>query len=144
MAKKRTSNATRIADSKVAAVFASYPPTVRKRLLELRQLILDTAADTPDVGALEETLKWNEPAYLTTESKSGSTIRINRKPGSESKYAMYFNCNTNLVDSFRGLFPKTFRYQGDRAIEFDVTDKVPVAELKLCVSMALTYHRKKK
>ncbi len=31
----------------------------------------------------------------------------------------------------------------NRAIEFDVADKVPVAKLRICISMALTYHRKK-
>jgi hypothetical protein len=135
---------TKIANPAVAAVFAQYPDKIRQRLLSLRGLILETANESPGVGKLEETLKWNEPAYLTTESKSGSTIRIHRKPGSDSKYAMYFNCKTNLVDSFRTLFPTTFRYQGDRAIEFDVADKVPVEELKICISMTLTYHRKKK
>jgi Domain of unknown function (DU1801) len=124
-------------------VFAQYPDKIRQRLLSLRGLILKTANESPGVGKLEETLKWNEPAYLTTESKSGSTIRIHRKPGSDSKYAMYFNCKTNLIDSFRTLFPSTFRYQGDRAIEFDVAEKVPVGELKICIAMALTYHRKK-
>ena len=44
--------------------------------MKLRQLIFDVAAKTKDVGQLEETLKWGEPAYLTSESKSGSLIRI--------------------------------------------------------------------
>jgi Domain of unknown function (DU1801) len=135
---------TRIANPAVAAVFAQYPDKLRQRLLSLRGLILETAKETPRVGKLEETLKWNEPAYLTSESKSGSTIRIHRKPNSDTRYSMYFNCNTNLVDSFRTLFPTTFRYQGDREIEFDVAAKVPVEELKICIAMALTYHRNKK
>jgi len=134
----------KFADPAVAKVFARCPSKLRQQLLLLRGLILGCAAATPGVGRLEETLKWNEPAYLTTESKSGSTIRINRKPGSDTHYAMYFNCNTKLVDSFRGLFPTTFRYQGDRAIEFDLSDRLPVKELKICISMALTYHRNKK
>lgn len=135
---------TRIANAAVKEVFSGYPSVLRERLLALRQLILDTAAQTPDVGPLEETLKWNEPAYLTSASKSGSTIRINRKSGSDTKYAIYFNCNTNLVDTFRTLFPKTFRYHGDREIEFDVAQKLPMRELKTCIAMALTYHLKKK
>jgi hypothetical protein len=143
MIMKRISNTRQIADKEVARVFASYPVKLRTRLLQLRKLILETAAELAEVGVLEETLKWNEPAYLTTQSRSGSTIRINRVNGSDTKYAMYFNCKTTLVDSFRSLFPTTFRYQGDRAIEFDLTDKVPVAELKMCIAMTLTYHRKK-
>jgi hypothetical protein len=128
----------------VAAVFARCPAKLRRKLLFLRALILRTAKTTPGVGELEETLKWNEPAYLTSQTKSGTTIRINGKPNSESKYAMYFNCNTNLVDTFRTLFPKTFRYRGDREIEFDVADKLPIEELKICIAMALTYHSTKR
>jgi hypothetical protein len=134
----------RFANRAVAEVFASCPGKIRQRLLMLRDLIFETAATTPGVGKLEETLKWSEPAYLTTESKSGSTIRINRVSGCDTQCAMYFNCKTKLIDSFRTLFPSTFRYQGDRAIEFELTDKVPVKELRICIAMALTYHRKKK
>jgi hypothetical protein len=130
-------------DPKVAAVFSSYPPNMRQRLMRLRTLIFKTAARTPGVGALNETLKWNEPAYLTTQSKSGSTIRINQLPNSK-RYAMFFNCNTDLVESFRTLFPTAFRFQGNRAIEFDVAEKLPAAELMICIEMALTYHSKKK
>lgn len=139
-----TSAATRIDNPAVRAVFAGYSTQVRKRLLALRQLILDTAASTPGVGKIDETLKWSEPAYVTTESKSGSTIRINRTPGNDSKYSMYFNCNTTLVDSFRTLFPKELKYRGNREIEFHIDDKVPKKALQVCISMALTYHRDKK
>jgi hypothetical protein len=59
----------------VDAVFSSYPKPIKTRLLALRRLILDTARNTKGVGALEETLKWGQPSYLTPETKSGSTIR---------------------------------------------------------------------
>ena len=73
----------------VAAVFASYPAPVCERLLELRQLILDTAAVTEGVGEIEEALRWNEPSYLTSASKSGTTIRLNRVRGTADRYAIY-------------------------------------------------------
>lgn len=135
---------SRIANPAVASVFDAYPQDVRQKLLTLRQLILDTGANTPQVGAIEETLKWNEPAYVTSETGSGSTIRIDRKPRSDSKYSMYFNCNTTLVDTFRTLFPKSFRFVGNREIVFDANDKIDVRALQTCISMALTYHLKKK
>ncbi len=72
-----------------AKVFDSYPTQVRRKLMALRQLIFDTAAKTEGVGTLEETLKWGEPAYLTTQSKSGSTVRIAWKPARRQHYAMY-------------------------------------------------------
>ena len=57
-------------DSEVAFVFEAYPKEVQLKLLAIRQLIFDTAAETDGVGSLEETLKWGQPSYLTSESKS--------------------------------------------------------------------------
>lgn len=125
----------------VQAVFDSYPPALRKKLLMLRQLILDTAASTQGVGEIEETLKWGEPAYVTTQTKSGSTVRIDRKKD-QDRYAIYFNCNTTLVDTFRSMFPHTFEFEGNRALVFGLKDALPAKELAFCIAMALTYHRK--
>jgi Domain of unknown function (DU1801) len=126
----------------VQAVFESYPPKLRSKLLALRRLIFDTAASTSGVGALEETLKWGEPAYVTTQSKSGSTVRIDRKKN-QYRYAIYFNCNTTLVDTFRSLFPQSFTFEGNRALVFTVEDAPPSDDLAFCIAMALTYHQKK-
>ena len=113
------------------------------RLLALRQLVLDTAAATPGVGEIEETLKWGEPAYLTSASKSGSTIRLGPVKSSPSQYALYFNCKTTLVDTFRTLFPQELRYDGNRAIVLDSTGAVPRDALAFCIQAALIYHRRK-
>ncbi len=125
----------------VQAVFDSYPPALRNKLLALRQLILNTAASTQGVGAIEETLKWGEPAYVTV-NKKGSTVRIDRKKG-QDRYAIYFNCNTTLVDTFRSLFPHSFSFEGNRAMVFALGDSLPTQELAFCIGMALTYHQKK-
>ncbi|WP_431099060.1 DUF1801 domain-containing protein [Polaromonas aquatica] len=133
---------TQIENAAVAQTFAAYPPLLRRKLLALRQLILDTASATPGVGKIEETLKWGEPAYLTSASKSGSTIRLGPVKSSPSQYALYFNCNTTLVDTFRTLFPRELRYEGNRAIVLDSTDAPPHDALAFCIQAALTYHRK--
>ena len=130
--------------SAVARAFEAYPPAMRRKLLALRTLILETAASTAGVGELEETLKWGEPAYLTSQSKSGSTVRIGWKKSKPSQYAIYFNCQTTLVETFRTLFPNEFRFEGKRAIVFSVADPVPRDALSFCIAAALTYHRGKK
>ena len=130
-------------DTAVAAVFEDCPPKVRKRLMSLRQLIFETAAATDGVGELEETLKWGEPAYVTSKSRSGTTVRIGWKKKQPSRYAMYFHCQTNLVKTFRQRFLTEFEYEGNRAILFDVAAPVPRNSLTLCIAAALTYHRKR-
>jgi hypothetical protein len=131
-------------NSEVAAVFNSYPQEIKTKLLFLRQLIFDTAASIEDVGEIEETLKWGEPSYLTPKSKSGSTIRIAWKESQEEHYSMYFKCTANLVPAFREKFPQKFKYGGNRSIDFNIDDEVPIKELKQCIALALTYHRNKK
>ena len=125
----------------VAAVFASYPPQIRERLMRLRRMIFDTAAATEGVGELEETLKWGEPAYLTTLSKTGTTIRLGWKRADGPKYSMHFHCQTTLVGTFRRLYPEEFKYTGSRSIVFDANGGVPATQLADCIAQALTYHR---
>ena len=71
---------------------------------------------------MEETLKWGEPSYLT---KSGSTIRMDWKRKSPHQYALYFNCNTSLVDTFKALYRSFFTFEGKRAIVFREADELP-------------------
>ena len=127
----------------VEEAFAACPPAMRKRLLTLRDLIFKTAASTAGVGEIAETLKWGQPAYVTSQSKSGNTIRIGWRKGNPSPYAVYFNCHTTLVDTFRTLFPREFRYEGNRAIVFNELDIVPTRTLRFCIATALTYQRDK-
>lgn len=123
--------------------FDGYPADIREKLLFIRELIFSVAASIPKVGELEETLKWGEPSYLTTESGSGSTIRIDWKKNKPNQYAIYFNCKTNLVYTFKELYGSLFTYGGFRSIIFQRDEILPAEELSDCISIALTYHLNK-
>jgi len=127
-------------NNSVAKKFDSYPSKVKKKLLKLRKIILEVAAEHDDIANVEETLKWGEPSYL---SKTGSTVRIDWKEAKPDQYAMYFHCQTKLVDTFKELYKDELRFEGNRAIVFGLDTKVPEDELKHCVFLALTYHRRK-
>lgn len=131
------------ANPQVEARFNSYPPHVRPKLLALRDLVLRTAAATDGVGEIDESLKWGEPAYAT-RNKSGSTLRIDWKKTAPDYYAMYFNCQTTLVDTFRTLFPNDFEFEGQRALLFPLDKEIPQDALAFCIAAALTYHRNKR
>jgi hypothetical protein len=131
-------------DPAVDSVFSAYPKPIKARLPALRRLIFDTAKVTKGVGALQETLKWGQPSYLTPETKSGSTIRIDRVKSEADGYAVYFHCQTDLVETFRELYPTQMRYGGNRSILLNAGDAVPEAALRHCVALALTYHLRKR
>ncbi len=126
-----------IANKEVAEVFSKYPSKIRKKLMRLRQLVLDTASETEDVKDIQETLKWGEPSYLV---KGGSTIRMDWKISKPNEYALYFNCKTKLADTFKELYGDKLNIDGNRAIIFHENDEIPIKEIKHCISLALTYH----
>lgn len=132
----------RFAQPAVAAVFAAYPAASRKRLLALRELVFDVAARTDGVGPLTETLKWGQPSYLTLETRSGTTVRIDRLKTGDG-YAIYFHCQSGLVPKFRELYPDTFRFEGKRALTFEPGDRLPLRALRHCIALALTHHLRK-
>ncbi len=127
-----------IADPAVKAVFANYPEPERNKLLMIRERIFQTADRTEGVGTLLETLKWGQPAYLTPQTRSGSTIRLGLpKSGG---YAIYVHCQTTILSDFQQVFPDAFTYEGNRAIQFDAEDPLQLSKLDLLISRALTYH----
>ena len=110
----------------------------------LRETIFEVAAATAGVGDLTETLKWGQPSYLTEETGSGTTVRIDRLKGDSGGHAVYFHCQSGLVGQFRELYPDTFAYDGKRAIRFGPDDRLPLSELKHCLALALTHHLRAK
>ncbi|GJL83606.1 MAG: hypothetical protein DHS20C01_32400 [marine bacterium B5-7] len=127
----------------VATVINGMDEPCRAVLLRLRELILETASKTDGVGPIEEALRWGQPAYLTNESKSGSLIRIDQLKGQPKKCAMYFHCQTSLVDTFRTMFPDELVFESNRAIIIDCDQPLPIDALSECIILALTYHARR-
>lgn len=125
---------------KVDDVFANYPDFVRGKMERLRSLVIETAEETQDITIIEETLKWGEPSFVT---RIGTTLRMDWKEKTPDQYAMYFQCTSRLVNTFRLIFGSKFQYEGTRAVVFDINQKVPVEDLKECIRAALTYHKVK-
>lgn len=128
-------------NANIAEIFDAYPGHIRNKMLFLRELVFDAASEIEGISGIEETTKWGEPSYIV---KGGSTVRMDWKSTNPSQYALYFHCKTKLVDTFKELYRDKLKFEGNRAIVFDVNDEIPVAELKHCIALALTYHSRKK
>ena len=128
--------------TEVTAVFERYPQPIREKLLELRQMVLETAAATPGVGQIVETLKWGQPSYLTVRPKSGTTIRLDAHDVDQEQIGLYVHCQTSLISTFRQRYPN-LTFEGNRAIVLNVQNALPKETLRDCIALALTYHRTK-
>jgi len=120
---------------------APYSFKAQKLLTHLRKLVHKTAGDLPEVGEITEALRWNQFSFLT--EKSGSTFRIDGKRNDANVVAMYFHCQSGLIDQFKTHYAKELKFEGNRAIILDVNEKLPVAALRHCISLALTHHLRK-
>ena len=130
--------------SLAASLFKNQPDEMRKALMSLRQIILDTARKTEGVGLIQEALRWGQLSFITAQTKSGSTIRIDALRSDPNNYAVYVHCQSGLIDEFRDRYPKQLTYVDQRSIELTLGQPLPMAELKHCISLALTYHSRKK
>ena len=124
-------------DSNLHNKFEGYPDAAKVKLLTIRAAIFDVAAEE-SLGDIAESLKWGEPSYLST---MGSAIRIDWKHKSPNTISVYVNCKTNLIDTFKEIYSNTLTFVGNREIVFQITDELPMPELKACISMALRYHQ---
>ena len=125
----------------VAAAFDTFDADARDTLLAIRQLIFETAEDTDGVGRLDEALRWGQPAYLTPETRSGSTIRLGSPmPG---KVALYAHCQTTLIEEFHEQFPE-FEIEPKRAAYLSVGKQLPELAVVWLARAALTYHLRKR
>ena len=125
----------------VKAKFDCWNPDTKLAGLKIRELILDIADSLSGVGAIQETLKWNQPAYLTLETRSGSTIRISEIKAS-GQLGLYFHCQTSLVETFRRHYSDILRFEKNRAIIINPEKPLPLVALGHCIGLALTYHLK--
>ncbi len=127
-------------DEKVKAVYDGFPPDIREMTLTLRDLIFSVAWDTPQVGRVEETLKWGQPSYLTPDTKAGSTLRIGM--AKQGGAALFAHCATGIISTYASTFPDTDLIEGNRAVIFTSADKIVPMRLRLLIYHGLTYHLK--
>jgi len=123
----------------VESIFRLHPPAVYERLHALRRLIYDVAQSDHRIGTIEETLKWGQPSYLPSATKSGTTLRIDADKTADCGVALYVHCTTRLVEEWRSRFAD-LDLRGTRSLHLDAIQPLPVDTLRQCIQMALTYH----
>ena len=127
-------------EEQVKTAFDGFPEATRERLLALREIIQRAADETESVTGIVETVKWGQPSYLPRKSRIGTTVRIGSLKTAPDTPALFFYCQTRLIETFRHLYPNVFSFQGNRAMLIPPDRPMPEDEIRHCVSLALTYH----
>ena len=128
------------ASANIAAAFDVTDQQAREGLLKLRELVFDVADDLPQIGRLEEALRWGQPSYLTPETKSGSTLRLGiPKSGG---FALFVHCQTSLISDYKAAFPDAKNIEGKRAILYRDPQNIDTNKTKWLIRQTLIYHIK--
>ena len=48
-----------------------------------------------------------------------------------------------MIPTIKKVYGDSFKYDGNRAIVFDIHSEIPTEKLNNCIQMALTYHKYK-
>lgn len=125
----------------LTALIRHWPKKAQSRFLELRGIV---HAAAQDAGVdLQETTKWNEPAWLPSKPRTGSTLRSCWHPKHADALGLFLNCNSTLPETMRTLYPNTFTYEGKRSLWLPLDAPLPEDALHHCATLTLTYHRSK-
>lgn len=119
---------------------ASWPKPAQKQFTEIRALILNAAAEA-DVGPIEESLKWGQPAWRPKRARTGSTLRLNWQDNSPQSIAIFVDCKTTLSATIREIYPDDFEYESNRALRLRLGAALPVQAIDHLARLTFTYHR---
>lgn len=121
----------------VQAAVDAASPEARQGMLKLRELILSIGNDLPEIGTLTETLRWGQPAYITSR-RAGASLRLGiPKTGG---FALYTHCQTSLIADFAAAFTNMDSVEGTRAIHFTNASQIDPIRHGMLIKSILTYH----
>jgi hypothetical protein len=101
-------------------------------------MILDEAARLPQVGRIEEALRWGQPAYLTPDTGAGCSLRIG--PVKDGGFGLFVHCRTTLIEEFRAGPGGACRTEGTRAVLFRTAADIAEGPVGMLIAGALTWH----
>lgn len=130
------------ASQQVETAYDLPDSVAREGLLLLREMIFDIAKARPETGQIEETLRWGQPAYLTPQTKSGTTIRLGVHKS--ARFALFVHCQSRVIPAYLEAYPMWDRVDGTRAVLFDHATEIEPRRHSWLVEQALTYRLRKK
>lgn len=120
----------------------SWPQQAKDQFCEIRALIL-AAAEQADVGVVEESLKWGQPAWRPKRARTGSTLRLNWQDNSPQTIALFVDCKSTISATMRDIYPHDFQYESNRGLRLYLGTPLPEQAIDHLARLTFTYHRKR-
>ena len=127
----------------ILARIETRPAAAQAHFVALRGIVHDVAASA-DVGPLDESLKWGQPAWRPKRARTGTTLRVDWVPATADRLGVFVDCKTDLAAQMDHRFPGRFHNDGRRALGFDLDHPLDADAAWQLAHLALTYHRAKR
>ena len=124
-------------------VTAAWSEPAQTRFLTWRALFGDVAA-AADIGPLDESLKWGQPAWRPRRPRTGSTLRVDWSPATPDRLDLFVDCKTDLAHRVHDAFPHAFETDGRRRLSVRLDTAHDADALWHLAFATFTYHRHKR
>ena len=131
------------APAPLLAHIATWSDTAQETLWRCRTLYHQCAEENA-VGALDETLKWRQPAWRPKRPRTGSTLRMGWQASEPHRLAFFVDCKTDLAARMRDIYPDLAQNDGQRRLAIDLMAPFPDQAITHLAEMTFTYHRAKR
>ncbi|KEJ89461.1 hypothetical protein [Sulfitobacter donghicola] len=121
---------------------SQWPALQQKQFEEIRKLILAAAKDA-NVGPVEESLKWGQPAWRPKRPRQGSTLRLNWQGIPSHPLVLYVDCKTTLSATMREIYPTEFEYEKNRGLGLPDGSPLPLQAIDHLARLTFCYHQKR-
>ena len=121
----------------------TWPARAQAHFVTLRGIVHEVAA-SEDIGPLDESLKWGQPAWRPKRQRVGSTLRVDWSPAFPDRLMAFVDCKTDLAAQMDTRFPGQFANDGRRALGFDLGAALDQDAIWTLAHLTLSYHRSKR
>ncbi|MEL7131767.1 MAG: hypothetical protein AAGK77_05070 [Pseudomonadota bacterium] len=122
---------------------AAWSETAQTHFLSVRGIVHDVTAHA-DIGPLDESLKWGQPAWRPKRTRIGSTLRVDWSPSAPDRLLAFVDCKTDLAVQMDARYPGQFHNDGRRTLGFAMGEAFDEDAIWTLAHLTLTYHRAKR
>lgn len=130
-------------DTAMKTVIATWSAPATAMAHACRAVFVNVAQEA-NVGPLDESLKWGQPAWRPRAPRMGSTLRMDWNEDVPGQLALFVDCKTDLAARMRDLYPDLPGNDGQRRIVIDLDAPLPEQAIAHLAEMTFGYHRAKR
>lgn len=126
----------------ITNVIGTWSAPARARFDDVRRRCHEVA-QAAEIGPLDESLKWGQPAWRPRRPRTGTTLRAWWSLDRPERLDLYVDCKTTLAADVDDAFPGAFDTDRRRVLSLGLDRPVPDDALWHLIFRTFTYHRAK-